>query len=261
MIYLVFVVVSLAASVIGSICGIGGGVIIKPVLDATGLYSVSTVSFLSGCVVLSMSAYSVIKAHLAGEYTSGEKETHLLAVGAALGGIAGKLTFDVIKSAFDNANAVGAVQAAALFAATLATVVYTANERKIHTRAIKNSVVCMAIGGTLGMMSAFLGIGGGPINLAALSFFFSMDTKTAAKNSLQIILISQLANLLFTVVRGTVPDFPVLLLLAMVLSGIVGGSIGRHINAKIDNKAVKNLFIAILCVIMCICIYNFVRFY
>jgi uncharacterized membrane protein YfcA len=46
--------VSFFASVIGSICGIGGGVIIKPVLDAVGLYSVSTISFMSGCIVLSM---------------------------------------------------------------------------------------------------------------------------------------------------------------------------------------------------------------
>ena len=56
-----FLAVSLLASVAGAICGIGGGVIIKPVLDLFGLASVSTISFLSGCTVLSMSAYSVGK--------------------------------------------------------------------------------------------------------------------------------------------------------------------------------------------------------
>ena len=34
----VFFAVSLLASIVGSICGIGGGVIIKPVLDATGCH-------------------------------------------------------------------------------------------------------------------------------------------------------------------------------------------------------------------------------
>ena len=60
MVELVFILVSFFASVIGAICGIGGGVIIKPVLDAFGLYSVSTISFMSGCIVLAMTAYSVI---------------------------------------------------------------------------------------------------------------------------------------------------------------------------------------------------------
>ena len=61
---LICILVSFLASVIGSICGIGGGVIIKPVLDAWNLYSVSTISFISGCIVLSMSAYSVLEAKL-----------------------------------------------------------------------------------------------------------------------------------------------------------------------------------------------------
>ena len=53
-------------------------------------------------------------------------------------------------------------------------------------------------------LSAFLGIGGGPINLAILSFCFSMDSKTAALNSLYIILFSQAASFINTLVRGTV---------------------------------------------------------
>ena len=48
--------VSFLASTAGAICGIGGGVIIKPVLDLFQMASVSTISFLSGCTVLSMSS-------------------------------------------------------------------------------------------------------------------------------------------------------------------------------------------------------------
>ena len=47
--------------VVGAICGIGGGVIIKPALDMLGSIDAATVSFLSGCTVLSMTAYSVIR--------------------------------------------------------------------------------------------------------------------------------------------------------------------------------------------------------
>lgn len=64
---LFYLAVSFLASIAGAICGIGGGVIIKPVLDLFGLDSVATISFLSGCTVLSMSCYSVGKSMLAGE--------------------------------------------------------------------------------------------------------------------------------------------------------------------------------------------------
>ena len=56
MIFICFLI-SFIASTVGAICGVGGGVIIKPVLDLFGVASVSTVSFLSGCTVLSMTCY------------------------------------------------------------------------------------------------------------------------------------------------------------------------------------------------------------
>ena len=65
--YVLFWMISFGASIVGAICGIGGGVIIKPVLDAFGVLSVSTISFLSGCTVLAMTCYSVIRGRLGGE--------------------------------------------------------------------------------------------------------------------------------------------------------------------------------------------------
>ena len=57
MIYLIFLVVCFGASIVGAICGIGGGVIIKPVLDSFGVLDVTAISFLSGCTVLSMTCF------------------------------------------------------------------------------------------------------------------------------------------------------------------------------------------------------------
>ena len=80
MMYLLFVLVSFGASIVGAICGIGGGVIIKPTLDAFGVLSVATISFLSGCTVLSMSCYSVIKAKMAGDSSVDTKTGTPLAI-------------------------------------------------------------------------------------------------------------------------------------------------------------------------------------
>lgn len=97
---LAYFIISLLASVAGAICGIGGGVIIKPTLDLFHLDSVATVSFLSGCTVLAMSCYSVTKALRAGDSKVDLKLGTPLAIGAAVGGVAGKQMFAVISAAF-----------------------------------------------------------------------------------------------------------------------------------------------------------------
>lgn len=60
MVYVVFLLFSFSSSLIGAICGIGGGVILKPGLDALGLYDTVTINFLSGCTVLAMTTYSLL---------------------------------------------------------------------------------------------------------------------------------------------------------------------------------------------------------
>ena len=44
--------VTFFACILGTICGMGGGIVIKPVLDATGVMSVAAITFLSGCTVV-----------------------------------------------------------------------------------------------------------------------------------------------------------------------------------------------------------------
>ena len=257
---LLYLIVSFLASVAGAICGIGGGVIIKPVLDLCALSSVSTISFLSGCTVLSMSCYSVGRNLLAGSSKVDAKTGTPLAVGAAVGGVAGKQLFSLIKDMFDAPNTVGGVQAVCLAVITLGTLAYTVLKSRIRTRHVERAGACLGIGLVLGVMSSFLGIGGGPINLVVLYYFFSMDTKTAAANSLYIILFSQLASLLFVLAGNSVPPFRWPVLGLMVAGGIGGGILGRALNKRMDNRAVEKLFIALMAVIILISIYNAWRY-
>lgn len=258
--YVIFLAVSFGASVVGAICGIGGGVLIKPLLDAFGVLSVATISFLSGCTVLSMSCYSVVKAKLSKDSLVDMKTGTPLAVGAAIGGIAGKMMFQFLSNLSADKDQVGAIQAVCLLVITFGTMVYTIRKDRIKTHQVTNPVACVAIGLVLGICSSFLGIGGGPINLVVLYFFFSMETKTAAQNSLYIILFSQITSLLNTLVTGTVPEFGMGLLVLMVCGGILGGVVGRTINKKIDANVVNRLFIGLMVIIMLICVYNIYQF-
>ncbi len=260
MIYLIFFIVCFGASVVGAICGIGGGVIIKPVLDSFGVLDVSAISFLSGCTVLSMTTYSVVNNKIGGKSNVTKKTGLPLAVGAAAGGLIGKWLFSYVKSLSDDQNRVGAVQASCLLIVTIGTLVYTIYKDKIKTYQIENSIVCILIGVFLGILSSFLGIGGGPINLVVLFFFFSMTTKVAAENSLYIIFFSQIASLLSSIVTGSVPNFAAGVLILMAAGGIAGGICGRAINKKIESDTVDKLFIGLMVVMIIVNIYNIYKF-
>lgn len=253
--YILFFLISFLASIIGAICGIGGGIIIKPVMDAFGVLDVSVINFLSGCTVLSMTTYSVCKSFVAKDSSVNMKLGTPLAIGAAIGGLLGKELFSYVASLFESANTAGAVQAFILLLITLGTLIYTIQKDKIHTHQVTHILVCVLIGLVLGCFSSFLGIGGGPINLVVLYYFFTMKTKEAAQNSLYIILFSQGASLISNLISG-VQSFDVLLLVGMIFCGILGGIFGRKINKKIDEKMVDKLFIGLMIVIICINIYN-----
>lgn len=248
--------VCLVATTVGGISGVGGGVIIKPVLDATSGMPVSTVSFLSGCTVLAMTITSMLRSR-GGEVKVEPRRGTLLAIGGALGGIAGKELFELVRAS--GAWVVSVAQQGMMILLTLGVLAYTLNRTRIATRQVRHPAACTAIGLALGVLSAFLGIGGGPINLAALYYFFSMDSKTAALNSLYIILFSQAASFLHTVLRGTVPEFEWPVLLAMVVGGVAGGTLGRSVSKRLSNRGVDRLFFWLLIVITGISCYNLAR--
>ena len=247
--------ISFCACIAGAICGMGGGVIIKPVLDFIQFGSASTISFMSGCTVLAMTTYSVGKSLKSGEKTVEMKTVTPLAIGAAIGGVVGKTLFNTVRDMFANRQMVGAVQSLALAVITVATLIYTLEKDKIRTKNVQGAAGCFAIGLCLGIVSSFLGIGGGPINLVVLYYFFSMQTKTAAANSLYIILFSQAASVISTFVTG-IPAVELPKLMTMMAGGVCGGIAGRKLSRKMDNKAVDKLFIVMMCFIIAISFYN-----
>ena len=260
MLFIIFFLICFFSSVIGAICGIGGGVIIKPVLDAFHILDVVTISFLSGCTVLSMTTYSVLKSKQSGESHINQKVGFPLALGAAAGGVLGKWLFSFVSSLSPDKNQVGAIQAACLLVVTIGTFIYTIYKSKIRTLQITSSFVSVLVGIFLGILSSFLGIGGGPINLVILFYFYSMTTKAAAENSLYIIFFSQIASLISSIVTKSVPDFSIFLLILMIIGGICGGIVGRAVNKKIAETTVDKLFLGLMLIIIFINVYNIYRF-
>ena len=106
------------------------------------------------------------------------------------------------------------------------------------------------------LISFFLGIGGGPINIAVLFFLFSMDLKTAVKNSIYIILFSQITSLLFTLISGIVPAFSPLALFVMCLGGIAGALAGDKLTRHLSGRQTEVFLRALIVVVIVMNIYN-----
>ena len=119
---------------------------------------------------------------------------------------------------------------------------------------LKNPITILLGGVVLGILSSFLGIGGGPINIMFFLLFFSMSMKEATVYSVAVIFFSQLSKLVTYAVTATVPkfDYRILLIPAAVIAGIIGAAL----NKKANNKIVTRVFSAVLGVFICLNIYN-----
>lgn len=247
--------ICIVATTVGAISGVGGGVIIKPVMDAVSGLAVSQISFLSGCTVLAMSTVSLLRSRGSGVKVEPKTGT-LMALGGVIGGLLGKGWFEWIKTSSGNEPLVGTIQSVLMILLTGGVLLYVLNKSKIRTLHYRHPLICIAVGLLLGILSSFLGIGGGPINLVVLYYFFSMDSKTAALNSLYIIFFSQAASLISSFIKGNIPLLEPAMLVVMIVGGVAGGLLGSGFSRRLDNRAVDRVFRILLIVITLISCYN-----
>ena len=113
----IVVITAFIATILGSISGIGGGVIIKPVMDAILDLSASTISFLSGTTVLTMTIVSLLRSR--GGETKVDRRGTFLAVGGAIGGLLGKMLFSFVAEGASDPSLVSLLQNIVMVVLTL----------------------------------------------------------------------------------------------------------------------------------------------
>ncbi|MDD3336730.1 MAG: sulfite exporter TauE/SafE family protein [Eubacteriales bacterium] len=255
----VCLIVCVLSTMLGAISGIGGGVLIKPMLDLTiPDLGMPVISLLSSCAVLSMSLFSVGKNYLQKNPQVLKLNVGIpLAIGSTVGGVLGKLLFNEISKALAADVLVKSVQNGLLF--LLMSIVLINALRKNDEKALRERPAGMGltVGLVLGLLSAFLGIGGGPLNMLALTGIYCMLHKEAALYSLFIIIFSQTAGIATALISGgSLPAFP--LLMTACLSGILGGMIGRSLSKRMSNQAVKTLYNVAIAFILALCAFNII---
>lgn len=254
MITLIYGIIIFLSTIIGALVGMGGGVIIKPVLDMIGVHSVEIIGFISTCAVFAMSISSTVK-HIKAKTEIKPKIVLLVSIGSIIGGIVGNEIFDLVFAMF-NTNIVKAIQAIIIGAFLIFVIIYVNTNMKRYK--IESPVAIVLIGLFLGLMSAFLGIGGGPINTAFLVLLFSFSVKESAVYSVAIIFFSQLSQLITIYINNQFKPFlqyyPIIIIAVIV--SVVGGIIGSKLNRKLSDKVITKVFSITLGVVVLINAYN-----
>lgn len=253
MIAILYGIVIITATFLGAFVGLGGGVIIKPLLDLIGKDTVDVVNFISTCAVFSMSISSTIK-HIRAKTKIDYKFIITLSIGAVAGGTAGSQLFDALLNKFDN-SMLKAIQGIILGILLLLSVIYI-NLKNAKSFNVKNPIGVIAVGLTLGFTASFLGVGGGPINVAFLVLFFSMTMKESAVYSVGIIFFSQLSKLVTMGITGTVPTVNPITIAVAIACAVAGGIIGAMLNKKGSEKAIRTTFSIVVAALVVVNIYN-----
>ena len=253
-----YFLVAIGATTVGAMTGMGGGVIIKPVLDVLGDYDVATIGMLSCITVFVMSVVSIAK--------QARQKTPIpvkiavpLAVGSVAGGSLGAAILDQVIEAVGSNQTVLVTQNVCLALLILLVFVYMLVKDKLPTLHLKGVVPAVLVGVLLGFFSSFLGIGGGPINVAILMFVFSYEIKTATVCSIITILFAQVSKLASAALTTGFAVFHFDMLLFMVVGAVLGGFLGAKLNHELPAKAVERGFNLVQLGVLAICISNIVR--
>lgn len=255
--YIIYLLLALFATTVGSLSGMGGGVIIKPMMDVLGDYDVQTIGVISSITVFAMAIVSVMK-----QIKSGTKipfKTAIpLAIGSIIGGYLGQKILDFIVEAL-NANSIAKiVQNTVLAILILYVIIYMKNKSRIKGQNFDGIIVSMVVGAFLGFCSSFLGIGGGPINVALIIYLFSYNTKIATVCSLVTILFAQISKLCTTALTTGFAGFDLSVVPLMVAGGVLGGFIGASLNKKFSEKTVEKAFNGVQILVLMMTVFNIV---
>lgn len=258
--YWLYILIALFATTFGSISGMGGGVIMKPLFDLINDYNATQIAVMTSCTVFVMSLVSVA---LAAPKMKNEKlnagAIAVLIVGSLGGGYLGEALFKALTSNAAD-EIVKIVQNAVLIVIIAFIIVYMSKKDNKKTLNSTSKIAALLVGLVLGILSSFLGIGGGPMNVALIVFVFGYGIKIAVFCSLATIVFAQAAKLVTVVATLGTAAFAIDLLPFVIVTGVIGALIGKAINKRLSDEGVNRCFLAVQILVVVLCAVNIVRF-
>ncbi|GEO48342.1 sulfite exporter TauE/SafE family protein [Companilactobacillus kimchii] len=247
-------IIVLFATIIGAITGLGGGVIIKPLFDLVARDSATVIGLYSAMAVFTMSIVSITKQKRNG-FRFDKKTVGYVSLGSIFGGLVGEGIFDFCTKSLSN-NYVKVIQNALLLITLVFIIVYGINQKKVVSKELRNPFVIFLVGLILGLVSVFMGIGGGPLNVAMFMILFSFFMKESTVYSIVTIFFAQLSKLMLNFISGTYSLIDWRSTIVIVIVAIVGGYIGTLINQRLSNKIVNNIYNVLMIALSFVAVLN-----
>lgn len=246
----------LIANILGSISGLGGGSIIKPVFDFLGFHSLAEISFYSSVAVFVMAITSTIKqVRMKTKFNS--KIAIGMVVGSVAGGYLGNFIFNQFMQIYNNEAVVNLIQIV-LVLITLVISYYLSV--KPYSMKLEPSIpLSLFVSLFLGVIASFLGIGGGPLNIALILLVYDIKIKEATVYSILTIVFSQASKLFTQLLSSQVATFDLSPIIFIIVSALVAGYIGAQLNSKMSNNNVQKVYKACILIITGMNLYNGVQ--
>lgn len=251
----IYSIIVFCATVIGAISGLGGGVIIKPLFDMMALHSSEQIGFYSSCCVFTMCFVSIWRQKEL-RHTISKSTVVLISVGSIIGGILGNNLFYTVLSIIKNNSKVRFIQSLLLFIIIVFILLHHYGKNHFPSYRVANRAAIFCVGCILGTISTFLGIGGGPLNIALFTILFGCSAKQAACYSIIAIFFSQISKLTATLYGGALYGYDLTPLPYMIFASILGGLIGTYWSQKAKDKNIEQVYIGTMFFLMAICMYN-----
>ncbi|MGO2083294.1 sulfite exporter TauE/SafE family protein [Vagococcus sp.] len=250
---LLYSLIIIIANSVGAISGMGGGVIIKPMMDFASYHTISEISFFSTVAVFTMSIVSTqrqIKKRVTIDWLFGLQ----LSLGAILGGVLGNVALKQLLIFFSDERHVKSIQIIITILTLFFSYLYSLKNRWKFE--FKHPLFHVSVGFFLGFLASLLGIGGGPINVAVLILFFGLEIKKATVYSIIIIFFSQGAKIINILLTTNLIEYDLLILLFIIPAAICGGYLGAILSRKMSNENVINVYRIVIILVLLINIYN-----
>jgi len=219
-----------AAGLLGSIIGLGGGIIIVPVLTFLGF---------SPALAASNSIFAVFSNAIASSISYAKQRRIEYSIGLKLGLLSIPGT---IVGAFVSSEITPSIFKILFALILISASIYIFSKRKIEQKNynLSKQIMILAIGASFfaGIISGLFGVGGGIIFVPLMVVAMGLSMKNAAPTSQFILLFASASALVTHTILGH-PDFYQALLLA--IGAFVGGLVGARLSLEIKENSLKIL--------------------
>jgi uncharacterized membrane protein YfcA len=247
---LVLVIIGLGAGILGSLIGVGGGLLMTPALTFLGL-NPGQISSTSLFAVTFASASSTIS------YSKQKKIRYDLALKTAIVAIPGAISGAFISSLIE-------LESFKLYFGILLilTVIYLATNKSLLREKGKEGTTRFSLSRLIfysgvfgaGIISSIFGIGGGIIFVPLLVFVIGMTVAAASPTSQLALFITSFTGTITHAILGH-PDY--FHAGALATGAFFGGQIGARISDKVGESLLRKLFSGSLMAVAAKLIYDF----